>query len=108
VNAHAAAAQTAHDASLQQSGTFSRRTTISFGPDRLGRCAHLLLGVLKLLPRDVSGVSIADQHQPLVLREPLKSRSSIGLLAYAATTVDVGARVPRVMKRACGAAQGQC
>ena len=50
---------------------------------------------------------IANQHLPLILRQAFVALPSIGLLAPAATSVGVGAGVPRVVHGAAGAPQGQ-
>ena len=93
--------------SLQQSGTFSSRPGISLEAEGLGGFPELLFVAFILLPGDIRRMGVANQHVPLVSRQPLVTEPAIGLLAPAATAKGVGSGVPRIVDRTAGAAQRQ-
>src|SRR5439155_15395615 len=93
--------------SLQQSGTFSRRPGIPLEAEGLGGLPELLFIAFILFPGDVAGMSIANQHQPLLSRQPFVAQPSVGALTMPATAKDISTRIPRAMHGGAGAAQRQ-
>ena len=65
---HVTATQPAHDAALQKRGTFTRRALRPIEGQRLGGLGESALVFRVLLPRDVAGMSIGEQGEPLTRR----------------------------------------
>ena len=107
MDVHAAAAQAADGTALEQRRAFARHPAAALGAERPGGDTQLLGDALVLLPRDVGRMGIANQHLPLLLRQMFVPRAPIDVLAPAATAINVGACVPRVVERTGGAAQRQ-
>jgi hypothetical protein len=82
---------------LQQGGAFTRRTLAAVSSDGLRIFLKTPEVLLILLPRDVTGMSILEQH-PLFTRLPSVRCAAIGMIASAAPAIYECARITRIVQ----------
>ena len=104
---HAAAAKPADDPPLQQGGAFSRRPGVALEAEGLGGSAQPLQVAFVLLPGNVPGMGVANQHQPLILGQIFMPISAVGLLAEAPAPESVSTGIEGMVHDAAGPAQRQ-
>src|SRR5258708_7848305 len=94
---HALAADATDHQTLQQRGTFTRRTLATLGAERMRILLKQLLVLLIFLPGDVAEMGAERQSVPLVLRYSLLL-DSLQRPAYASAPIHEGACITRVMQ----------
>ena len=99
VDSHSLGALAADDEALQQRWTFAGGRGAALLAAGGGVRLKRLLVSLVLLEADVSGVRIADQDSPLVLRLVDGSRAAVDVGELFASPVEVRAGVARVVQR---------
>lgn len=93
---HAAATEAADGASLQKRRPLTRRRSIEV--KRLGRRLKSLLVARIIVPRDVSGMGVANEREPLLGRPTLASPLATWVRAAARATIGIRAGVPRAVQ----------
>ena len=105
-NRHPAPADSTDHQSLQQRWALARRTLAAIGADRLSILPEAPQVLFVLLPGDVAGMSILEQH-PLFARQLRVGGASIGVVASPTAAINERTRITRIVKNVQGPAVGE-
>jgi len=104
---HCPAAFAANDQALEQGRAFACRSTVPSNATGLQVVLQPLLVLLKLLPADITRMSVFNQDPPLLPRQVYTMPSALSIFPGSGSPETKRSRVTRIMQSIQGSAQSQ-